>query len=160
MAFRQSDQYGNSWIVSINDIGEHFALQLQEQSRICTDFLKKLPNLRCGIEYEFTPYDFEKDGKRRSGISIKKGQEKIGNFYQEFSEIDGKMNVKNLYGFPPFDCDPKDKDELKIYFLKVTKFLRNATMQFLKSKFQDSPVEPTVEEEPPPEVDPHDDLPF
>src|ERR1051325_9581293 len=136
--FWDDRDYGKSWTLDVRDGSELFAVKVMEDSRYGIDLLKKIPNLRKGSAYIFTPYDFEKDDGRRVGISIKKEgtDEKVPSYYQQFETgTDGKTKVKNLYGFPAFEGEWKDKDDVKIYFLKLAKFLRERAMTHLTTDF-------------------------
>lgn len=161
--YRESEDFGNSWQVLIHDNEASYCVQIGEQSRYCTDLLKKLPNLTFGQEYELRPYDFEVDGKRRIGLSIKQGQEKIPSYYQTFEKgPDGKFIVTHLHGFPEYDGDWKDSDELKIYFMRVQTFLRKESRAWLAKRKeeleQDAAAEAAADADVSGPAD--DDLPF
>jgi hypothetical protein len=137
--FKTHDEYGNSWNINLKDDNEEFSAQVQENSRYGADFLRKLPNLRHGQIYTFLPYDFEHNGKRNVGLSITDQEgNKIPSYYQEFSE-DKNVPPKNLHGFPTYDGDWSDKDETKIYFTRVTKFLRLEAQKYLEKDFRTAP---------------------
>lgn len=156
VVFRDDSKFGKSWNVEIEDNGTTYVLQLPEDSRHCTEFLKKLPHLRGGQVVKLKPYDYEKDGKRKVGLIVVADGEKVETYYQKYEEKpDGGWNITELHGFPKFDGDPKDEDELKIYFLKVTKFLREQSQKHLREKFNAEPV--TVA---PLDIDKDDNLPF
>lgn len=155
--FRTHEEYGNSWNVFIKDGTDNYCLQISEDSRFGVDFLKKLPNLHRGEPYKFTPYDYEKDKKRKIGLSIVDGgNNKVQSFYEKFTEKGDKWEVELLHGFPTFTGNSKDKDDLKIYFTQVAKFLRTQAQEFLKSKFSiiEEPKAETTE------AGPESDLPF
>lgn len=145
--FRTHVEYGNSWNIHIKDEAEEYGAQVQENSRYGADFLKKLPNLKQGQIYTFLPYDFEHNGERRVGLSITDYEKnKISSYYQEFSE-DKNVPVKNLNGYPTYDGDWKDKDETKIYFTRVTKFLRLEAQKYLEHDFRNTQPENLASEE-------------
>jgi hypothetical protein len=164
IAFRDDEKFGKSWNVGLIDGDDLYVLQINEDSRFGIDFLKQVPNLRHGRTYTFRPYDYEKNNKRKAGIWITEiafeGTEKrVESFYQEFTQkSDGKWDVKNLNGFPEFDGDVKDKDDLKIYFVKLAKFLRSEALKHIQAGFQSN--DPVVSHEPEPPAKPEDDLPF
>ena len=157
--FRDHQEYGKSWILDIMDDDKTFALQIHEDSRYGIDILKKIPRLYHGKKYTIKPYEFEQNGKRKAGISIleESSGEKIGSFYQEFTDKgDGTWDVKDLHDFPKFEGDKKDKDDLKIYFVQLAKFLRGKALEHINKYFRQAPVpQPDVVE---PEVP--DPLPF
>lgn len=134
--FKDHPDYGRSWTLIIDDMGKEFAVKVPEESRAGIDLLKKLPNLKQGDIYSFTPYDFEVNGQRKSGLSIKDAFDtKIESYYQKFSEVNGKFKVENLHDFPTPDGDTNKytKDDWKIYFIRVSKFLREKALEYLKS---------------------------
>lgn len=146
ITFRDDPEYGKSWTIHVEDSGQVYAIQVSEQSRTGSDLLKKIPNLRRGQFYKFKPYDHEKNRKRKTGISIECGGEKVQSYYQKFtgSETDG-WSVENINGFPEYTGDWGDEDEVKIYFTRVTKFLRVRALEFLKSNgFSATRIEPAA----------------
>ena len=73
-------EYGKDWQIRLEDAaGEASVVTMNHGSRYVTDFAKKLPNLDLGREVLITPYDFtdQQSGKRRSGLTIKQGGNKI-----------------------------------------------------------------------------------
>ena len=140
LTFYEHDEFGKSWTIHLEDGDDNFAIQVKEDSKYCIDLLKKIPNMNLGEMYRFTPYDFEKLGKRKAGMSINKfsgdgKEEKISSYYQEFTKKqNGAWDVKNIHQFPNFEGDSKDKDEIKVYYIKVAKFLRNQTKLWLENK--------------------------
>jgi hypothetical protein len=153
IAFRDDPKYGKSWNLTILDLTDTFVLQVNEDSRYGVDLLKKIPNLHHGVQYTFKPWAFEKDGKPKSGLAITDSNGvKVENFYQTFTEKqDGGWDIKNRKEFPEFKGDPKDRDDLKIYFVVLAKYLRGEALRHIQSKFQE-PVAP--------EPVASDDLPF
>ena len=151
ITMKDHEEYGKSWILNLEAEGEIYAVQVQEDSRYGTDLLKRLPRLHKKSIYKFTPYDFTRNGKHRAGLAIEdESGKKIESFFQSFSgnEKDG-WKVENLNGFPNFGGDSRDKDDLKIYFTQVTKFLRNYALKHLQTEF--------LEPAPPVEIAEHDD---
>ena len=164
VSFRDDEDYGKSWSLDIVDEKLiAYSLQIQEDSRYGMDLLKKLPNLHQGDLLEITPYDFTKDSKRHCGLSIKRGEEKISSYYQEFLETpEGKMKINNLHGFPDFTGDRKDKDEFRIYMIQTAKFLRTQGLRHLETEFkhrrEQEEIKPPFSSEDSPITD--DDVPF
>ena len=138
VAVKEDQRFGRSWNVFVEDEGQTYIISLKEKSRFCTDFLKRLPNLNQGDRYAFTPYDFEKNGKKRVGFSIKvEGSgEPIGSYYQNFagSEETG-WEITNLNGFPDYTGTKGDKDEFEAYLIILRKFLRERAVAFLGEMF-------------------------
>lgn len=110
--FRDSD-YGKLILIEIdNDI----QLSMNTESRYFMNFARKLPAIDLGKKVNMSPYDFETaEGKRMVGISVVQNEEKIKDYY-----YDGKKNLNNLPNPPEGE---KDKDDWKIYFTTVKKFL-------------------------------------
>jgi len=160
--FRDHPEYGKSWTLTIIDGIDTYGLQVHEDSRYGIELLKKIPNLFHGKFYTFRPYEFERDGKVRAGIAIEDEQKnKIQSYYQEFKDLgEGKWEVKDLYGFPKFEGDKADKDDLKIYFVKLAKWLRANAMKHLSPSgnfYREQPPLAAPEE---PKEPATDDLPF
>jgi hypothetical protein len=115
-------------------------------------------------EYIFKPYEYEKNGKKKVGIWITEttADTKIESVYQDFKQnADGTWTITNLLGYPEFDGNPKDSDDLKIYFLKATKFLREQALKHIRDKFSNATIEqhpPEVEAKNP--EDDSNDVPF
>ncbi len=129
------EEYGNSWLILMSDGEEKFSIQVSENSRYGDDLLKKIPNLNYGRGYKITPYDFEADGKRKCGISIKTLQSDLSviSYYHTFGKNpDGSASVTATNGFLEYDGNWKDKDEVKIYFMRVRKFLREKSLEYLE----------------------------
>jgi hypothetical protein len=99
--------------------------------------MKKLPNIDLNKEVKITSYDFtDKQNKHRAGISVEQNGIKIKSYYEVQQE---DKTWKLLYGFPPAESvDFKDKDETKMYFIKVKKFLRNEFFSKFKNKFSEN----------------------
>lgn len=158
ITFRDHPEYGKTWTLTVLGDGiETYALQVNEDSRYGIDLLKKIPNMRHGLVYTFRPYEFERNGKRKCGINIETNGQKVQSYYQKFTDKgNGEWLVENLHDYPPFEGDSKDKDELKIYFIKLAKFLRTNAIAHIQGNFQTAelPAEEKVKPEP------TEDLPF
>lgn len=160
IAFKTHAEYGNSWLVYLNDGDDKFVLQIKENDRYGGDFLRRVPNLHKGLWYKFTPYDFTPEGteKRKKGLSIRdKNDNHVESAYQVFTkDADGKTVVENINGFPNYEGKwGEDKDEQEIYFKRVTKFLRSRAQQYItEAAFGEIPAEQVFD------VPKDDDLPF
>lgn len=162
ITFYSHSEYGNSWNIELSDQGEKFVLQVKEDSRYGIDFLKKLPHLQVGKRYKFMAYDFTKNDVHRVGIAIENdAQEKLTSYYQKFEGEGKDLKVTNLHGYPEFDGDWKDKDDLKIYFTRLAKFLRIKSQEVIKNWQYQVPPDVQEEKEIETKVDAgSDDLPF
>jgi hypothetical protein len=149
VTFYEHEDFGNSWTIYLTDGEEHYAIQVQEASRYGMDFLKKLPNLVKGERYKFIAYDFEKSGQRRVGISVEemKTADKIKSYYQDIQKDGDKFIVKNLHDFPEFDGNWKDKDDCKIYFTRLAKFLRTRSLAFINSWRTEEKIKSVIDED-------------
>jgi len=157
--YKEDAQYGNSFEVTIRDVADLYQVSFSEDSRFWFDFMKKLPNLDLKKEVKITAYDFEdKSGKRRAGVSVEQSGIKIKSYYETQNE-DKTWNL--LHGFPSGEgVDFKDKDELKMYFIKVKKFLRNEFMTKFKDSFDNKTHSTATEEDDSFTPPADDDLPF
>lgn len=156
--YKEDQQYGNSFEVVICDMGALYQLSLQEESRFWIDFMKKLPNVDLSKDIKITAYDFtDREGKHRAGISLLQNEQKIQSYYETKSQS-GTWTI--LHGFPASEgVNFKDKDELKVYFIQVKKFLRNEFNRLFSGKFQKHEEKSDTNDEYTPSV-PDDDLPF
>lgn len=162
IAMREHPEYGKSWTIFLTCDKDEYGVQVSENSRYGMDLLRKIPNLKKGTVYTFTPYDFEADGDRKSGLSIKtEAGDKVQSFYQTFTKDGEKNVVTNINGFPDFTGDKKDKDDWKIYFAQVTKILRQKATAYLDNEFvMNADMQPTPNDQRPIPDKPEDDLPF
>ena len=104
------------------DFGKVFHIEIDgvtvstgTDGRYFADIIKRLAGADLSKPVTLRPYDFEAEGKKLTGVSVKQGGEKLKNFF-----YDGE---KNLHGFPVMEDENPDSDDWKIYFTKVKKFL-------------------------------------
>lgn len=159
--YKQDDKFGNSFEVIVDDGKDRFQISFSEGDNYFMDFFSKLPNADVSKIIRIAPYDFEdkNTGKRRKGITLMQGGEKIENYFNV------KENDKYVYkhGFPePENPKKMDKEDWKIYFIKVTKFLRNHINDKIIPKMQNDFLNQAsgVTETEIVEVQNNDDLPF
>ncbi len=166
---RTHKEYGNSWVLLMQDGGAKYSVQISENSRYGDDLLKKIPNMRYGIIYKITPFSFTPEGakKEKTGLSIKEGETQIGSFYHEFLKNADKWQVKLLHGHPAYEGPQNDKEEIKIYYMRVRKFLRDRATEYLANITSEENGPSTEAEANPMTGAPdgsdagiHDDLPF
>lgn len=93
--------------------------------RYFPDMASKLPSIDLKKEVTITPYDFEAEGKKRIGVSVKQGEEKLRSYF-----YDGK---KNLHGMPTMEEKKPDGDDWKMFFMGVDKFL----VKYIQKNFTD-----------------------
>lgn len=165
--YKTNDNYKNSYEVLVKDGPDLFQVSFKEGTVFLRDFMEKFPNIDLKSEVQISPYDFEKDGKRRVGVSIKQDNDSIRSFYKEYNE--DKNTITSINGFPSSDgVDFKVESQRKIFNIKVDDFLKNEFLALITSKFKNSQVPdennyaapmPTASDEPDlSDVD--DDLPF
>lgn len=91
-------------------------IQLNTAGRYFTDFACKIFNADLTKPILFHPYDMEIDGKKKTGVSLQQGGQKLKNFF-----YDGTSNIN---GFPAVDpVRSAKKTYWKIYFAEVSEFL-------------------------------------
>lgn len=131
---------------------------MPEDSRFATDFLSKLPNIKLDKPVRMAPFDFEKDGPRRVGISITQesresdigaGPDKVESFFVEKMVIGTETKYKNLHGYP--EATDEDKSDWPFYYKKVNKFLVQFAKTNILPKFQEDSTRSTTEENDQPE---------
>ena len=152
--FRDDEKYGKSWILQMKDGDEHYGIQFSENSRYASDLLKRIPNMHRNQQYTIMPYDFEADGKRKVGLSIKNmAGEKVESYYEKFTKTPEGGTWEYLYGFPAFPKGEKNKDRIKIYFMELMIFLRERALKHIGENFKKE-LEPEIQHDNP------DDLPW
>ncbi len=140
--YKESDEYGNSFDVTIDDGEEKYGVSFKENSRYCQDFLSRLPNVDLSKWVKIAPYDFiPKDSeKNKQGITLWQNDEKLQNYFV------AKEDDKFIYShdFPESD-GTLSKDDFMIYLIKVKGFLREYTKDNIILKLQKNYTEPVDE---------------
>ena len=159
--YKQDDKYGNSFEVIIDDGKDRFQVSFPEGDNYFMDFFSKLPNTDMSKPLRIAPYDFEDSntGKRRKGITLMQAGEKVDNYFNV--KVGDKYEYR--HGFPePENPKKMDKDDWKVYFIKVTKFLRNYINETIIPKFVATDLNKMneVATSEVVEVNNNDDLPF
>lgn len=125
ISFRDGD-FGKQMNLVITDDGKDYSLQMNTAQSFCEDLMKKLPNINLEKEVELIPYDFKDDNdKQRKGITVKQGEEKIESFYYD---KEAKKTINNLPE-PEGKVEDFDKEDWKVHFIKVRKFLVEETIK-------------------------------
>jgi len=150
--FREGD-YGQQMFVEFTGKeDDQLTVAIPTQSNFATDFMKKLPNMDFEKTYFFLPYSFipEDSDKQRRGVSLKHGDVKVESYFYDAD----KKESKNDFPDPEGDKSEYSKDDWKIYFMKVKKFLVDYTEKNICPKFPERASEakgvehyPTAEEE-------------
>lgn len=125
-------------VVMTDEAGDE-TLSMDTSQAFAEDLMKKLPNIKLDQNVVFTPYAFvDENGKNKKGLTIKQNGEKVDNYY--YNAVDKKP----CNGFPEPEGDTKkfDKDDWKMYFIKVRKFLVKQTGEV----FGNAPIAEVKEE--------------
>lgn len=147
--FKDTD-FGEVCFIELEDA----IIALNTDSKYFQDFACKIFNADLTKQILFHPYDLESDGKRRTGISMKQGEEKLSNYFYDFD------SKKALHGFPEVDeSAEKTKNYWKKYYIDVQEFLVKKVKELEIPKEEgnaQSFQEEIIDKEP----DPANDLPF
>lgn len=134
----RDDEYGTTLSLVLRAPGEDdIVLSVNAGSAFHDDLLKKLPNVDVSQPVIFAPYAFtDSTGKERRGVTVMQDDEKLSNFFYD------PATKESLHDFPRPDGDTKtySKDDWKIYFLRVRKFLRSYTEANITPKLTDNAV--------------------
>ena len=118
--FKDSD-FGQFLDIEIDGI----VLSLGTAGNFCQDLMKKLPNVKLDEVVILAPYSFTADnGKLMKGITVYQNGEKLKSAFWD----DEAKQV--LHGFPTVSKEESEryqKDDWKIFFIGVKKFLINYT---------------------------------
>lgn len=121
-----------------NEKGINPNLQFNVETAYGEDVLKKLPNVDFTKPVRFRPFAFtdQNTGREIRGVELKQGEEKLSNFFWD------SENKKALNGLPEINVDPvtMTKDDWKIHFMTVRKFLIGYFIDTTLSKFESTPV--------------------
>lgn len=139
VSFFEGD-FGKQISLRVQDDSDEYTLSIGVEQPFAEDLMKKLPAVDLTKEVEIAPYDFEdENGKRRRGITLKQNGEAIKNFF-----YDGEKTVNGIPA-PEGDVDMYDKEDWKVHFIKVRKFLISYTEKNVSSKLDDFDLKPKSE---------------
>lgn len=152
-----------------NHEGRNPVIQLGVETNYGEDFLKRAPSIDFTREIRFAPYSFtDENGRDMRGISLTQQEEggepvKLGNFFFN------PETKETLHGFPVPEGNTEEysKEDWKIHFLKVRKFLLAYTAEHVLPKLANRPARikgtlsqtPSVPDYPEEEITP-EDIPF
>ena len=146
ISFKEDKQFGNQWIVTMEDGTDKINLTFKHKSKYFTTFMAVLPNVDFSEMVVLMPYQYKDDNNReKTGISLKQNNQKVLNHYTE-GEGD---SFKYINGYPIFEGD-YNEDNWDDHMKAVRKFLKSEFENKIKSKFESAPSTP----------EPEDDLPF
>lgn len=139
--------------------GETPVISFATASRYGESFMKLLPSVSLEKPVRIMPYSFIPEGqtKEKTGVSVAhqdptgKFTEKVGNFFWD------EATQKPTHGFPVIEDSSKyDKEDWKIHFLQVRKFMVNYIQENICSKFSEETKNESTDY---PEVN-SEDVPF
>ena len=107
-------------------------LSLNVETSYAKNIMERLPALKMEQSVDLVPYDFEPEGKKRTGITIYQGG-KINSYYRNGKEA--------LNGFPEPDNDGKgfdSKDWNNYYDNIIVKFLVAETEKFIENNIPET----------------------
>ena len=130
----EGDQFRSLHITIENNVGgesDTAILSIPADGSYGDDVMKKLPVVDISLPVSFAPYSFEDDkGKNRRGMTIVQNSKKLQNYYYDFA------TKKSLHGFPEPEGDTATfkKEDWRIHFMKVRKFLIAETEKWIIAK--------------------------
>lgn len=136
VAFENSD-FGENILVTFTDGESDITLAESTSGNFGSDIMKKLPNINFSEKVGVAPYAFvdERTGKPKRGVTFYQQSDKVGDYFWDGTE--------NLHGFPKPDGDTSkfDKDDWKVHFINVKKFLVNYTRENVIPKLAEGRAE-------------------
>lgn len=156
---KEGGDFGDQLLITMEDVGDVFIVNLGLASREAKNFLMVLPNINLNASVTLSPYNYirKKDDKKLIGLGVNQigEKEKIPYAYSKES------------GMPWGGEEQMDKDEFKILMAQQTIFLKKKTKAFIAEHFA-SAEKPAENNEPHVAVhttistapEPVDDLPF
>lgn len=132
LGFREVDNIGEFLFIEIDNIRLSMLTSLSYASRL----MRLLPNVDFNSPINLVPWRMEKNNKIKEGLIIYQGKDKnddnirISDYFYDYS------NKKFLNGIPEYgeECNTWDKDDWKIYFTQVKKFLVKFTKDNILTK--------------------------
>lgn len=116
----QDGEYGENLLIWFNDGENALALSVSTSSNFGEDILKKLPALDFSEKVGMQPYSFTKEnGKEARGVSVWQKTDKVQSFFRDFEKNEDINGIPQ----PEGDTSKYDKDDWRIHFIKVRKFL-------------------------------------
>lgn len=137
IAFEDSD-YGENILITFTDGENDITLSEGTSGNFGTDIMKKLPNLIFSEKVAVQPYSFEdENGKDRRGVTFWQNGDKVPSAFYD-SEQKASLN-----GFPEPEGDKTtfDKDDWKVFYIGVKKFLVNYTKENVIPKLTETRAE-------------------
>lgn len=126
VTFKDS-KYGEQLVIRMKCGDDVFQIEMPSDSRYAMNFMVKCPSINFSKEVSLYPYDFEKDGKRNTGVKVSQGETVIKDYYYDAE------NKKKIHGIPVMENEDPDKDDWKVYFIGLKKFLKSKVQEQMAS---------------------------
>lgn len=142
---KEDEKFGNSFEVIVDDGKDKFQISFKEGDSFFNDFFSKLPNVAIKTTVKLVPYAFndKNTGKLKKGLVIWQGNAKVESYFTSYNET--TKTYTYLHNFPQPD-EKMDKEDWKIYFIKVNKFLRNYTQDKIIPNLEYKAIEQVADE--------------
>lgn len=154
--------YGQQIQIEIDGV----VLSMSTDSNYGIDLMKKLPGINLSETVNIVPYSLEtKEGKNKRGIVVYQGKtealDKDKKIQDQFFNFETK---EYLEGYPA-PKEAMEKDDWKIYFIEVRRFLVNYITENVLPKMEEVnqnrfTAEPTSEPEPTPMPEEEEEIPL
>lgn len=120
--------YDGNFGMSLNIVLDNeFSLQISKQSRYFASIIERLASADLSKPVTIRPYDFESEGRRNVGVSVKQDEEKL---QSHFYDSEKKKSINGIPQVTKKDRDSYDGDDWKVFFIKRDKFL----MEYVKTE--------------------------
>lgn len=127
--FKEGDYGEQVYITFEDEDGQMVTLAQGVASNFGEDILKRLPKINFSEKVSISPYSFEDNGKQVRGVSFYQHGAKVHNFFWD------PTNSVPLHGFPKMEEVSPSKDDWKIHFINVRKFLVKYAKENIVPKF-------------------------
>lgn len=116
LKYKTHPEYGESLEV----VFDEFVLSMNIESKFYKAFAKKIPSADIHKDVALSPYDYEKNGERVIGMSVKQNGIELENFCWD------KSKEAYIESYPKFvgQWETATKKDKTLYFLEVEDFLK------------------------------------
>ena len=123
LEFRSTD-FGEQFVITLYKEWQEVKISMPTDSNYFTDFAKKLPKINLDKEIRISSFEFESDkGKKVKWFFISQDGVKVENDY--YFDKDKKKTRNWMPEVDKKESKNYDKDDWKMFFLKVKKFLKS-----------------------------------
>jgi len=131
--------FWEQFAITLYKDGQNVKITVPTDWNYFSDFAKKLPNISLSKEVTLSVFDFEWDNwKRIKWVNIVQDWNKVYTYYYDAEK------KKSINGFPEVDKKEAkwyDKDDWKVFFLKVKKFLKAEVIKQAKDVSKPTMIE-------------------